>query len=327
MFPQWIPGTTAALFHGNFQVTTNVPDYIRTAKHTPNMKAYLIERSHTASGRDSSWTSDIFDNIAWQPIGANLRQLSIGQRIQISKYMNDLLPTAKRLQTFDNKHDGRCFECQQLWEDTNHILQCPGEDRSNQRKESMINLREQLTARKTPNVMTDIICDNMENWIHRRRQSIPTWTQNETFLNALNDAFYSQKRIGWDQFFRGRLSQDWATAIGIYYKERRPGTAYTPDYWMRHMINAVWNFSMNLWRQRCASYHGVNSLHTLERKRKSTAQKAKDMYQQTIDKVSTLEAIILHRHKLTEIMNWTKQHLDAYLATAEVICEWNVEPG
>jgi hypothetical protein len=24
---------------------------------------------------------------------------------------------------------------------------------------------------------------------------------------------------------------------------------------------------------------------------------------------------------------WTKQHLDAYLALAEVICEWNIEPG
>ena len=28
MFPQWIPGTTAALFHGTQQITTNVPNYI-----------------------------------------------------------------------------------------------------------------------------------------------------------------------------------------------------------------------------------------------------------------------------------------------------------
>ena len=75
------------------------------------------------------------------------------------------------------------------------------------------------------------------------------------------------------------------------------------------------------------TYHGVNSLHTLERKWKSTAQRAKDMYQQTIGTVSPLEAIILHRHKITEILNWTKQHIDAYLATAEVICKWKIEPG
>ena len=146
--------------------------------------------------------------------------------------MNDLLPTAKRLQTFDNKHDGRCFECQQLWEDTNHILQCPGKDRSNQRKESMHTLCMQLSAKKTPNVMTDLICDSIDNWIHHCQISLLTWNQHETFLNTLTNAFNSQKRIGWDQFFHGRLSKDWATAIGLYYKERRPGTAYNPDNWM-----------------------------------------------------------------------------------------------
>ena len=72
MFPQWIPGTKAALFHGTQQITTNVPDYIRTAKHAPTMKEYLIKRSKTASGRDSAWTMEIYDNIAWQPMGENL---------------------------------------------------------------------------------------------------------------------------------------------------------------------------------------------------------------------------------------------------------------
>ena len=43
MFPQWIPGTTAALFHRAQQITTNVPNYIRTAKHAPLTKEYLIE--------------------------------------------------------------------------------------------------------------------------------------------------------------------------------------------------------------------------------------------------------------------------------------------
>ena len=257
MFPQWIPGTEAALFHGNLQITSHVSDYIRTAKHAPTMKTYLIERSQTASGRDSKWTEDIYDNIAWRPMGENLRKLSIGQCIQISKYMNDLLPTAKRLQTFDNKHDGRCFECQQLWEDTNHILQCPGEDRSNQRQESMQTLCLQLNAKKTPKVMTDLICDSIDNWIHRRQISLPNWHQHEPFLNTLTDAFNSQKRIGWDQFLRGRMSKDWATAIGLYYKERKPGTAYTHDNWIRHMINTIWQFSMSLWRQRCATYHGI----------------------------------------------------------------------
>ena len=38
MFPHWIPGTKAALFHGAQQITTNVPDNIRTAQHAPIVK-------------------------------------------------------------------------------------------------------------------------------------------------------------------------------------------------------------------------------------------------------------------------------------------------
>jgi len=86
------------------------------------MKQYLIQCSHTATGRNTQWNDDTFDLIAWQHLGTALKQQTIGQRTQISKYMNDLLPTLKRLQTFNNASDGRCFACGMLWEDMNHVL-------------------------------------------------------------------------------------------------------------------------------------------------------------------------------------------------------------
>jgi hypothetical protein len=45
LFPSWIPGTRAALFHGKQQVTKGIPAYIQDAAHTPVMKEYLIRRS------------------------------------------------------------------------------------------------------------------------------------------------------------------------------------------------------------------------------------------------------------------------------------------
>jgi hypothetical protein len=53
------------------------------------------------------------------------KKLSQGRRIQISKYTNDLLPTKRCLSTADNRVDGRCFACNQLWEDTTHMLTVP----------------------------------------------------------------------------------------------------------------------------------------------------------------------------------------------------------
>ena len=39
------------------------------------------------------------------------------------------------------------------------------------------------------------------------------------------------------------------------------------------------------------------------------------------------ESALLHSRPLEEILNWMKSHLDAYLATAKVILEQNVNPG
>jgi hypothetical protein len=96
---------------------------------------------------------------------------------------------------------------------------------------------------------------------------------------------------------------------------------------MRTTINAIWTLAMTLWRQRCTTYHGENGTRTKEQRRKATAIKATTVYQATIGNILPSDSLILHHAKVTEILNWTKQHLDAYLATAEVICEQNVEPG
>jgi hypothetical protein len=64
-----------------------------------------------------------------------------------------------------------------------------------------------------------------------------------------------------------------------------------------------------------------------EAKRKDALTRATTVYRDTIDPVSPSDSPILHRTRVTNMITRTKQHLDAYLATAEAACEWNVEPG
>jgi hypothetical protein len=184
LFPTWIPGTRAALFKGKQQVTKDLPTYIRHAKHTPIMREYLIQRSQTATGRDSKWDDTTFDSIAWKPLREAFRKLPTGQRIQLSKFMNDMLPTLKRLQTFDNKIDGRCFECGFLWEDTNHVLCCTGEQRSIARTDAIAAFRHHLQQQHTPDIMTDLLCDSITSWLQRTRIHPPTWHPTEAQLKT-----------------------------------------------------------------------------------------------------------------------------------------------
>ena len=198
--------------------------------------------------------------------------------------MNDILPTAKSLQTFDNKHDDHCFKCGQLWEDTNHVLQCLSNAWDKTWTEAFKVLHTHFEKQHTPTVLTNLLCDNMAHWITNWwRIPTPQWpTPEEPIMTAITSAFHSQKNIRWDQFFHGRLSKAWLTVIEIYYQEHRPGYIFTPNHWMRTTIDAIWTFSLTLWQQWCNSSHRLNGTQTLEQKCKATASWAKEVFQETI---------------------------------------------
>ena len=52
-----------------------------------------------------------------------------------------------------------------------------------------------------------------------------------------------------------------------------------------------------------------------------------DYYQETNNNVDMHHTRILHHLPVDKILTWTKMHLDAYLATDEVILEQNVDLG
>jgi hypothetical protein len=53
----------------------------------------------------------------------------------------------------------------------------------------------------------------------------------------------------------------------------------------------------------------------------------KQIYEASKGNVSKWDSSILHAQPIEEVLKWTKCHLDAYLATAEVYLDQNVDPG
>ena len=65
----------------------------------------------------------------------------------------------------------------------------------------------------------------------------------------------------------------------------------------------------------------------MEQRRKETATDAVAVYQSTIGNVSPTDSVVLHHARIEEILKWTKEHLDAYLASADVIIDQRDELG
>jgi hypothetical protein len=59
----------------------------------------------------------------------------------------------------------------------------------------------------------------------------------------------------------------------------------------------------------------------------TTWAEVEQIYEGSKQYVNDSESAILHARPLEQILTWTKAHLDAYLATAKVILEQNVDPG
>jgi hypothetical protein len=59
----------------------------------------------------------------------------------------------------------------------------------------------------------------------------------------------------------------------------------------------------------------------------TTWAEVEQIYEGSKQYVNDSESAILHARPLEQILTWTKAHLYAYLATAEVILEQNIDPG
>jgi hypothetical protein len=93
----------------------------------------------------------------------------------------------------------------------------------------------------------------------------------------------------------------------------------------------LWEFSITIWKQRNAEFHGTDGAISMEeQRRKDTANEAAMVYQATLGNVSPTDSVVLHHApRIDEILiKWTsKKHLDAYLASTTVIFAQCDEPA
>jgi hypothetical protein len=124
---RWVPGIGATLFHGAKQVTKRIPVYIHHAKHTPDRKRYLIQCS---TRRHQDMTNHGMKQVPTRPlIGDIMVKHSRSYAMEAGSRSPSIPTTYFRpyegyKQSTIQPLDRQCFDCNQLWEDTTHVLTC-----------------------------------------------------------------------------------------------------------------------------------------------------------------------------------------------------------
>ena len=96
---------------------------------------------------------------------------------------------------------------------------------------------------------------------------------------------------------------------------------------MRKTIDEIWQIFLTIWTCRNGKKYRKDYNEQCEIALATSQDKVREIYEQTRNSVNDQESALLHARPLEEILNWTKAHLDAYLVTAEVILEQNINPG
>jgi hypothetical protein len=96
---------------------------------------------------------------------------------------------------------------------------------------------------------------------------------------------------------------------------------------MQKTIDAIWQIFLTIWYTRNSKLHGKDYEEQRAIALETSCNEVSRIYEEAKLYVNDAESGLLHGRPLEQIITWTKSHLDAYLATAEVILEQNVDPG
>ena len=73
----------------------------------------------------------------------------------------------------------------------------------------------------------------------------------------IRQALMEQKKIGWDHFMLGRISQQWSEIQGKYYK--RLNLRKTGNKWAEELIKEIWTIHCTIWNRRNEILHGTGN--------------------------------------------------------------------
>jgi hypothetical protein len=96
---------------------------------------------------------------------------------------------------------------------------------------------------------------------------------------------------------------------------------------MTKTVDAIWDYFLLIWTDQNGKLHGKDYYEQRAIALETTQAKVEQIYEGSKHYVNDAESAVLHARPLEQSLTWTKVHLDAYLATAKVILEQNVNPG
>ena len=259
--------------------------------------AYQQRASLKYLSKKYKWTSDQLTNIHWVAQSRTMKKFLHSPTI--CKLSNGILPLNHLLHRQHRSPSPLCPTCKLQVETKHHIFQCPGY--KPWQTTFLSKLNGTLTALATIPVLREFILLNVRGYFQNRAPQYPASSM--PILVGLK----AQSALGWDQFFRGRIT--------CYFQDIQDQFSPTRNAnWTASLVRVLWTGFLNLWELRNAALHGdsltLQQQHLLTRLQHNLkelyAQKHLMRPQDTRLFYDSVDAHLTHHRRPHQLQNWIR---------------------
>ena len=185
------------------------------------------------------------DNIDFPAIKLAFSSLSVPHRILVMKQAHGTCGVGKWMAKWKETTDGSCARCGQANEDMIHVWKCP---KSSQWEVILRNWNKWLRRNQCPDRDRISFCNEWSRW--RRDQPIISL---EDCSDEMRNAITDRRRIGWNNFSHGYISNEWGTAIKQWGNKRYHTSASS-------LVRLIWEAGRDLWNERNEPLYTTNNI-------------------------------------------------------------------
>jgi hypothetical protein len=183
-----------------------------------------------------------------EPLDTALNKLSEGKRRILQKYIHKRIACNKRENLYYPYLSSHCKLCEGIEECQNHILQCNRCDKRKELREKLLKtLTYTLKELRTNKTTTIVLTHYIKSWLEGAETPNLQDVEPEASI-TLQQAIEDQNKLGWNQIFCGRISNEWGTLHNHDIQSTDHGLFKpTAERWGTKVIGLMFEYVLDCW--------------------------------------------------------------------------------
>ena len=236
--------STTTTFHSSYN------QIYREEATTPILQKYLQEKH--------GWNQQTSGQIKWEWFRQAVHHYKAGTPNHLTKLVYNQLATPDKKAKAGGQHwqDPICPHCHLQPQSFDHLLRCADTEAIEFRKRLISSTKSLCVKQLTPISFQNFLLHTIDAWL---QQQPPKTTPDSTI--QMHNLITSQNNIGWTNFTRGFVSQEWETLL---HSENANGHVMkgTPFSFFSKLIVTMWQEQTAFWMAYQARRHSPVDTHS-----------------------------------------------------------------